>query len=111
MLSPDGRCVAAGYSIGVVRVYDISSGAMVVALNGHKAAVTAGRYSASGALMVSGGADTDLIVWDMVAERGECRLRGHRDGITDVAFLPDTCVLARGLVSCSKDTLVKVSLL
>src|SRR5690242_9364958 len=71
MLSPDGKAVAAGYTTGVVRVYHLASGAMLVALNGHKAAVTAGRYSASGALMVSGGADTDLILWDMVAERGE----------------------------------------
>ena len=108
VLSPDGRHAAAGYSTGVVRVYEIATGAMSVAFNGHKAAVTAGRYSRGGELMVSGGADTDIIVWDMVAERGECRLRGHRDGVTDVAFLPETCIIQRGLVSCSKDTLVKV---
>ncbi|KAG5188489.1 WD40-repeat-containing domain protein [Tribonema minus] len=107
-LSPNGRRVAAGYTTGVIRVYDVATGAMAVAFNGHKSAVTAARFNDGGALLISGGADTDVILWDMVAERGECRLRGHRDGVTDVAFLPAGGALARGAVSCSKDTLVKI---
>lgn len=108
LLSPDGKRVCAGCTTGIVRIYDIESGGMTVALSGHKSMVTAACYNKGGDILVTGGADTHVIVWDVVAERGECRLKGHRDGITDIAFLPETCIVSNGLVSSSKDTLVKI---
>ncbi|CAM9454408.1 unnamed protein product [Scytosiphon promiscuus] len=101
LLSPDGDTVAAGYSSGLVLLFSLKTGATAVTLHGHRSAVTAGRYHPSGALLASGSADTDIVVWDAVAETGLYRLRGHRDGVTDV-------VLRNGLASCSKDTLVKL---
>ena len=53
---------------------------------------------------VTGGADTDIIVWDLVSHTGLFKLRGHTDAVTRVAFI-DEC--AR-IVSCSKDGTVKV---
>ena len=53
---------------------------------------------------VTGGADTDIIVWDLVSHTGLFKLRGHTDAVTRVAFI-DQC--AR-IVSCSKDGTVKV---
>ena len=47
--------------------------------------------------------DTEIIVWDTVAERGLHRLSGHKGVITKVAFLHDRNIL----VSSSKDTFVK----
>lgn len=113
LLSPDGSTVAAGYSSGLVLLFSLKSGATAVTLHGHRSAVTAGRYHTSGALLASGSADTDIVVWDAVAESGLYRLRGHRDGVTDVAFLEGRgegggCRLRNGLASCSKDTLVKL---
>ena len=35
------------------------------------------RFSASGAQLASGSQDTDVIVWDVVAQAGLFRLRGH----------------------------------
>ncbi|CAM9911372.1 unnamed protein product, partial [Phaeothamnion confervicola] len=108
-LSPDGKSVAAGYSTGTIRVFVLANGATAVTFNGHKAAVTAGRYSGSGDLLASGSADTDIVVWDTVAEAGLYRLRGHKDGVMDVAFLSAVARgLMHGLASCSKDTLVKI---
>lgn len=119
LLSPDGNTVAAGYSSGLVLLFSLKTGATAVTLHGHRSAVTAGRYHSSGALLASGSADTDIVVWDAVAESGLYRLRGHRDGVTDVVFLEGdkmgggggggSCSrLRNGLASCSKDTLVKL---
>lgn len=115
LLSPDGNTVAAGYSSGLVLLFSLNTGATAVTLHGHRSAVTAGRYHSSGALLASGSADTDIVVWDAVAESGLYRLRGHRDGVTDVVFLEGEgsgggsgCRLRNGLASCSKDTLVKL---
>lgn len=47
--------------------------------------------------------DTDVIVWDTVAETGLCRLRGHRGPVTQIAFMTTRSVLISG----SKDTFVK----
>ena len=53
---------------------------------------------------VTGGADTDIVVWDLVSHTGLFKLRGHTDAVTRVAFIDDC---AR-IVSCSKDGSVKV---
>lgn len=110
LLSPDGKTVAAGYSSGLVILFSLHTGATAVTLHGHRSAVTSGRYHSSGALLASGSADTDIVVWDTVAESGLYRLKGHRDGVTDVVFLEEAGGgrLRNGLASCSKDTLVKL---
>ena len=109
--SPDGEHVAAGYADGTIRIFDSRS--MRVVLNGHKRAVSALAYDSTGTLLVSGSRDTDVIVWDIAAERGVCRFRGHRDEVTDVVFLPHNSIGAATnagvlLASSSKDTLIKV---
>lgn len=122
LLSPSGKTVAAGYSSGLLLLFSLDTGATSVTLHGHRSAVTAGRYHSSGALLASGSADTDIVVWDTVAESGLYRLKGHRDGVTDVVFLEgdgrEGSVanegegarrrLPNGLASCSKDALVKI---
>ena len=83
-------------------------GSTGVTLHGHRSAVTALRYNKTDSLLASGSKDTDVIVWDVVAESGLYRLKGHKDGITDLAFAGANDDL---LISCSKDTLVKVWML
>ncbi|CAM6097849.1 unnamed protein product [Calypogeia fissa] len=96
--------VAAGYSDGTVRIWDIVKGTCDTTLVGHKAATTALRYNRSGSLLASGSKDTDIIVWDVVGQAGLYSLRGHKDQITDVVFLEKN----KRLISCSKDTFVRV---
>ena len=55
-----------------------------VTLNGHKGQVTALKYNAQGGLLASGAQDTDIIIWDVAAESGLYRLRGHQDQVTDL---------------------------
>ena len=45
-------------------------GLCLLTLHGHRSAVSALRYNSSGSLLASGGRDTDIIVWDPVAESG-----------------------------------------
>uniref|UniRef100_A0AAV1V9J5 Small-subunit processome Utp12 domain-containing protein n=1 Tax=Peronospora matthiolae TaxID=2874970 RepID=A0AAV1V9J5_9STRA len=102
-LSPDGNDVVCGYSSGVICVFKLATGALIVTLDGHKSAVETLTYRSDGAELASGSRDTDVIVWDLVSQTGLFRLKGHKDAVTAVAFLTP-----RTLVSSSKDTLVKV---
>ena len=97
--------VAVGYCDGSVRVFDISDvSEPPFLLSGHRSAVTSLLLLPDGQTLVSGSKDTDLVVWDLVARAGSCRLRGHTDQVTCVVS-----VGSRGsLVSGSKDTLLKV---
>lgn len=47
--------------------------------------------------------DTDIIVWDIVAETGICRLNGHKGVVTKLVFMKEQNII----ISASKDTFVK----
>jgi U3 small nucleolar RNA-associated protein 12 len=64
------------------------------------------RFNRAGGLLASGGRDTDCIVWDVVAEAGLFRLKGHRDEVTGVVFCEQGT--QQRLVTCSKDSHVRV---
>ena len=68
-----------------------------------KKGVTALAFNRAGNLLASAGKDTDIVVWDVIAEAGQCRLQGHKDAVTDVHFLEDADRPL--LISTSKDTL------
>jgi U3 small nucleolar RNA-associated protein 12 len=137
LLAVGDGLLAVGYSTGMVRCFDtVKGGAPTVSLMGHKGAVACLANDASCMHLASGGNDTDVVVWDVVAERGLCRLRGHKDAVTALRFLaPSSASVAaarsiegnpagslaagsqgsslkasgpRLLVSSSKDALVKV---
>lgn len=59
----------------------MEKGSCETTLNGHRAAVTALRFDKQGSLLASGGKDCDVILWDVIAETGLYRLRGHRDQV------------------------------
>lgn len=104
-LSPDGASICAGYSDGSIRFWDVNEQwECKTVLHGHKGAVSALRFSRCGAWLASGGNDTDVCVWDVIGERGVCKLKGHRGQVTDVVFVRDGKVLVSG----SKDSFVRV---
>ena len=86
--APGSSLVAAGAADGSVRLFNLDDGSSDVLLKGHRSEVTALRFNADGSLLVSGGKDTNVVVWDVVAEAGLCRLRGHKDQVTDAVFVP-----------------------
>ncbi|KAG8341470.1 WD domain [Trypanosoma vivax] len=57
---------------------------------GHRidTAVLSVAVDAQRGCMCSGGQDTDLTVWDLIAQEALFRLRGHRGGVVGVEFVP-----------------------
>ncbi|KAF4686135.1 Dip2/Utp12 protein [Perkinsus olseni] len=115
-----GAKMAVGYSDGSIRVFayeEMKPGSVEgvwspeVSFMGHRTAVNVLKFSRGGFQLCSGGADNDVIVWDVVAETGMCRLSGHKDQVTDLALLhenesPDASLAY--VVSVSKDTTCKL---
>ena len=93
--------VGTGYEDGTVRVFDLDTGTCRMTARGHGGAVAVVQWGKEGVL-VSGGKDTDIVVWDTVAEVGVCRLKGHKGEITGIK------VVGELIVSTSKDSFVKI---
>lgn len=60
---------------------------MIISFNGHRSGISALVFDQDGVRLASGSKDTDIIIWDLVAEIGLFRLRGHKDQVTALQFL------------------------
>ena len=68
--SPQKDVFAVGYADGSIRLWSDSEKSVVATFNGHKKAITALAFDETGTRLASGSQDTDLILWDVVAETG-----------------------------------------
>jgi U3 small nucleolar RNA-associated protein 12 len=68
--SPQENIFAVGYADGSVRLWNGASVSVVATFNGHQKSVTALAFDARGTRLASGSQDTNIIVWDVVAEAG-----------------------------------------
>lgn len=68
-------------------MWDSRIATVVISFNGHKSAVTSLAFDKDGVRLASGAKDTDIVVWDLVAETGLFKLRGHKDQITGLVYL------------------------
>lgn len=75
------------YDDGSIRVWDSRLATIIISFNGHKSAITTLAFDDSGVRLASGSKDTDIVVWDLVAEVGLYKLRGHKDQVTSLHFL------------------------
>lgn len=92
-----------GYEDGVIRLFDLASGECTVTFSGHKSPVNCLAFDVDGMRLASGSKDTNIIIWDVVAEAGMFRLSGHKGPITQCCFMEKQNLL----VSSSTDTLIK----
>uniref|UniRef100_A0AAG5CZW5 Small-subunit processome Utp12 domain-containing protein n=1 Tax=Anopheles atroparvus TaxID=41427 RepID=A0AAG5CZW5_ANOAO len=102
--SPDHKHLAVGFADGVVEMFSFESKQSVCSFAAHRSAVSALNFDLLGLKLVSGGLDNDVVVLDVVAQTGRCRLTGHTAPVTQVCFMqryPDV------IVSSSKDTQIK----
>lgn len=105
-LSVTEEHLSMGCTDGSVRVVKLPlSGDSGTSFHGHRGSVNAIAISEEAGLIATGGRDTEIVVWDLIAEAGICRLTGHKGEITSLAFLPGNPDF---LVSGSKDGLVKI---
>ncbi|KAI1955461.1 beta transducin [Ophidiomyces ophidiicola] len=116
----DEDIFAVGYEDGTIRLWDSRLGTMIISFNGHKTAVTQVTFDHGGARLASGSKDTNIIIWDLIAEVGLIKLRGHTGQITSLHFLSssdseDEVVELQSeheqeqfLLSTGKDSLIKV---
>ncbi|KAI1324981.1 WD domain-containing protein [Xylariaceae sp. FL0255] len=82
----DKAVFAVGYEDGSIRLWD-KYGTVIVRFNGHRSAITTLAFDRAGVRLASGSRDTDVIIWDLVAEVGQYKLRGHTDQITGLQFV------------------------
>lgn len=73
-------------------------------LDGHSAAVRSVRFSSDGRLLVSGGNDNAVCVWDTASRQLVKKLRGHASRISSALFAPGD----DRIISASYDHSVKV---
>lgn len=106
----DPDVFAVGYENGIIRVWDSRMGTVILSFNGHKTTVTQLAFDQAGVRLASGANDTDIIIWDLIAEVGIVKLRGHTAPVTSVHFLsaPQSPDGAGFLLSTAKDSLIKV---
>ena len=88
--------LAMGLSTGHVRVFNPTSGIVVLVLRGHTAGVYGVVFSPTADLLATGGLDNTVRIWDGRTGAELRVLRGHTGGVWTVAFSPDGKWLASG---------------
>lgn len=53
-LATSGKQIAAGYSDGIIKTFDLSNGELISTFQGHRSAITALSYDTNGHLLASG---------------------------------------------------------
>ncbi len=80
-MSPDGRTLASGDEVGMVRLWDLRTGSAVGVLKGHALSISRLVFSADGSLLASA-ADTDshshceVLLWEAATGRELARIEG-----------------------------------
>ncbi|TIA86921.1 hypothetical protein E3P81_04111 [Wallemia ichthyophaga] len=99
--NPANNSFAVGYSDGSIRIWQ--NNAANITFNGHKSPITSLEWDLEGIRLISGSKDTNIIVWDTLAEQGLTRLKGHKDAINTLHFISQN-----HLISTSNDTFIKL---
>lgn len=100
--SLDNTHIAVGYSDGSVTIFDLTIG-QPLKFAGHHSPISSLTWDPQGMRIASGSDDGEIVVWDVVSERGVVRLKGHKGRITRLRFLQHRSVV----VSSCMDSFIK----
>jgi WD40 repeat protein/beta-lactamase regulating signal transducer with metallopeptidase domain len=75
-LSPDGETLATAGDAGTIGLWEVATGKRLAQWNAHERLATALAWSADSKLLVSAGADTTVLVWDVALLMPPARERG-----------------------------------
>jgi glucose repression regulatory protein TUP1 len=94
--SPNGKFLATGAEDRIIRIWDVNTKTIKLALKGHEQDIYSLDWSKDGKILVSGSGDKKVKVWDVIA--GEClktlsneadeRTVGKDASVTSVAISP-----------------------
>ena len=93
-LSSDQSTIAVGTTSRLVRVYQVSDGALLHTIKKHTDWVTAIEYSPDGVLLASGDRNGGLFVWEAGTAREFYALRGPAASVNDLSWRADSNLLA-----------------
>jgi WD40 repeat protein len=88
-VSPDGTKIAGGDKDGHVKIWNAADGKELLALEGHKGAVTGLAFSGNGQLLVSCGEDHTLRFWNPANGQAIAVTGAHPAAVRGVAFSPN----------------------
>lgn len=86
--------LATGTNSGVIRIWEIATGAMLKELNGHTSRVLSVALSPDGRVIASGSVDTTVRLWDAESGHPFLVMNDHASQINCVAFSPNGETLA-----------------
>jgi WD40 repeat protein len=102
--SPDGTRLLTTSGDGLVRVWDVATGAGLHDLAGHGSRVHCAVYSPDGKRIASGGSDYNVRLWDAQTFEPVANLSGHQDYVYSLVWRADS----QQIVSSSGDNTVRL---
>jgi WD40 repeat protein len=102
-----GTLAAAATTYGFIYVWEVSTGKMLRelrAIDVHQNAIRALAFTPDGLCIVSGSADSNLVIWDIESGKPGCTLYGHAGRVNSVAVTSD----GHYILSGSGDRTVRV---
>jgi len=104
VFSPNGKTLASGWHDHVIRLWDVTTGALIRTFEGHTGDVNSVTLTLDGKTLISGSSDHTIKLWN-VATGAEIRtLTGHAGVVNSIALTPD----GKTLVSGSEDNTIKL---
>ena len=97
-VSADGQFVAAACKDGTVSIVAFSTGEVVHTLQAHEGGVDCTAFSPDGSLLVTGGRDNRVKLWDLndLSDQPVMQFEGHSKPVLTVAFHPSGNMIASG---------------
>src|SRR5258705_9805119 len=80
--SPDGGQLVSGSSDDTVRLWDISTGALLQVIKGHSSSVQSVTYSPDGRYIASGSHDGTVRIWDAISGLQVRTYSGHSGSVS-----------------------------